>query len=57
MQRRFVEKTLDEVIEAAARAGFQCHVVYNDCDDVPPKNNREIVMHVDDVTNKVRRIR
>ena len=56
VQRRFVEKTLDEVIEAAARAGFQCHVVYNDCPVVEPRSPREVVVHANDTTGKVTKI-
>ena len=53
---RYMSKSLDAMLELAARNGYSCHVVYNDCPDVPAKNARELVLHVDEATGVVTRI-
>ena len=57
VQARYIGRHIDDAIDAILSGGYQSHIVYNDCDDVPPKSEREVVVHVDDVTNKVRSIR
>lgn len=54
---RYKGVSLDEALEKAGQNGYGCHVVYNDCPVVEPRSPRELVLHVDQRTNLVTKIR